>query len=71
MMVLVLDDDVAFVGMVRSALVEDGHGVVPATDGGAGLDRRVGTATPSGWQRRSARVVRAVTIKHDPGPLSG
>jgi CheY-like chemotaxis protein len=35
--VLVIDDDVAFLGMVRAALEEDGHVVATATDGGSGL----------------------------------
>jgi CheY-like chemotaxis protein len=35
--VLVIDDDIAFLGMVRAALEEDGHMVVTATDGGSGL----------------------------------
>lgn len=38
MRVLVLDDDVAFLEMMRSALVEEGHGVLAATDARAGLD---------------------------------
>ena len=37
MRVLVIDDDVAFLGMVRAALEEDGHVVATATDGGSGL----------------------------------
>lgn len=37
MRVLVIDDDVAFLGMVRAALEEDGHFVITATDGGSGL----------------------------------
>jgi CheY-like chemotaxis protein len=39
MRVLVIDDDAAFVGMVSAALEEEGHAVVTATDGGAGLAR--------------------------------
>jgi CheY-like chemotaxis protein len=35
--VLVIDDDVAFLGMLRAALEEDGHHVATATDGGSGL----------------------------------
>jgi CheY-like chemotaxis protein len=35
--VLVIDDDVAFLGMVRAALEDDGHTVATATDGGSGL----------------------------------
>jgi two-component system response regulator MprA len=38
MNVLVLDDDRAFLDMLRAALVEEGHAVVTATDGNAGLD---------------------------------
>ena len=37
MRVLVIDDDVAFLGMVRAALEDDGHVVATATDGGSGL----------------------------------
>ena len=37
MRVLVIDDDVAFLGMIRAALEEDGHVVATATDGGSGL----------------------------------
>ena len=37
MRVLVIDDDVAFLGMVRAALEENGHIVATATDGGSGL----------------------------------
>ena len=37
MRVLVIDDDVYFLGMVRAALEEDGHVVATATDGGSGL----------------------------------
>ena len=37
MRVLVIDDDVAFLGMLRAALEEDGHVVATATDGGSGL----------------------------------
>lgn len=44
MRVLVIDDDVAFLGMVRAALEEDGHVVATATDGGSGL---VGAAKQS------------------------
>lgn len=38
MRVLVLDDDRAFTEMLRAALVEEGHWVLSATDGRAGLD---------------------------------
>lgn len=38
MKVLVIDDDRGFVEMVRSVLAEDGHDVVAASDGKAGLE---------------------------------
>jgi CheY-like chemotaxis protein len=38
MKVLVIDDDRAFLGMLRSVLTEEGHGVLAATDGRAGLE---------------------------------
>jgi CheY-like chemotaxis protein len=38
MRVLVIDDDRAFVGMLRSALTEEGHSVQAARDGRAGLE---------------------------------
>ena len=38
MRVLVLDDDRAFLEMLSSALVEEGHRVVATTDGRTGLD---------------------------------
>ena len=38
MRVLVVDDDRAFLDMLRSALVEEGHRVVAATDSRTGLD---------------------------------
>ncbi len=38
MRVLVIDDDRAFVDMLRAALAEEGHGVLEATDGRAGLE---------------------------------
>jgi CheY-like chemotaxis protein len=37
MRVLVIDDDAAFVGMVRAALEEQGHTVATAGDGGSAL----------------------------------
>ena len=38
MNVLVVDDDRAFLEMLRSVLVEEGHRVLAATDGRTGLD---------------------------------
>lgn len=38
MKILVLDDDIAFVEMLRAALTEEGHRVTAATDGRAGLE---------------------------------
>jgi CheY-like chemotaxis protein len=45
MKVLVIDDDRGFVEMVRSVLAEDGHVVVAASDGKAGLEAAA-RATP-------------------------
>ena len=45
MKVLVVDDDRGFVDMMRSVLTEDGHDVIGAGDGKAGLEAAI-RATP-------------------------